>query len=85
MNTLKIRVRKCPNCDEDMDIRTYRPEMCGSPRPHYELVWYCPCYEYEKAPEAVKEPLSVWPEIAEKLRERDREAVSEPSKEVQRV
>jgi len=39
-------------------------------------------FEYEKAPEAVKEPLSVWPEIAEKLRERDREAVSEPIKVV---
>ena len=42
-----IPIKKCPECGEDMDIKTYRGSMCGHPHNYYELIWYCECYELQ--------------------------------------
>lgn len=44
MTDLHISVRYCEKCGATLEIRAYRPTMCGSPLSYWELYWVCPVF-----------------------------------------
>ena len=52
--SLKVPVKTCPTCGADLDVKTYRPTMCGSPHGYYYLYYYCPMFDCEEGMKKVE-------------------------------